>query len=182
MSEYIAGDELDGDFVAGDADILGRIARRVAANPRGSRPRVFTRPPLPATPAQPTRSELRSFLGMGMLTFTNTSPTVQSLEVEPQESFRGERLIIDWTYTPAASEAAPLVTVARIEVGTQPQSPSVQFAAPAAMFRADAVGSDLDLQVAYRGTKMIVQIAISAAPPSGATLRVSAGFYGQWIR
>jgi hypothetical protein len=33
MSDYIAGDELEGDeFVVGDADILGRIARRVAAN------------------------------------------------------------------------------------------------------------------------------------------------------
>jgi len=174
---YIEGGE---EFVAEDGDILGAVARRVSAGGRGRR--IFTRPPLPARVAQPTEAELRSFMGFGNLTFTSATPTVQTIEVEPQESFRGERLVIDSRYTPAAAEAAPLISVNRIEVGTMPQSPSVTFSAPAAMFRADTVGAELDLQVAERGTKMTVTISISAAPPVGATLTVSSGFFGQWIR
>jgi len=178
--DYIEGDdELEG---TDDGDVLGAIARRVGGRTRGGRRRIFSRPPLPARTAQPTEAELRSFMGFGILTFTSATPTVQVLEVEPQESFRGERLIIDSVYVPAAAENAPLISVARIEVGTMPQSPSVQFAAPAAMFRPDAVGAALDLQIAARGTKMIVTISINAAPPVGGALTVNAGFFGQWIR
>lgn len=173
---YIEGDsEIEGE----DGDVLGAIARRVGGG-RGRR--IFTRPPLSTRTAQPTEAELRSFMGFGILNFTSATPTVQVLEVEPQESFRGERLIIDFRYVPAAAEIAPLISVARIEVGTMPQSPSVQFSAPAAMFRPDAVGASLDLQVAERGTKMTLTISINVAPPAGALLTINAGFFGQWIR
>jgi len=172
---------IEGDFIEGeDGDILGSVARRVSAGGRARR--IFTRPPLPAQVAQPTEAELRSFVGFGNLTFTSATPTTQSVEIEPQETFRGERLIIDSRYVPAAAESAPLISVNRIEVGTMPQSPSVTFSAPAAMFAKDTVGAELDLQVAARGTKMILTISVSAAPPVGATLTVSSGFFGQWIR
>jgi hypothetical protein len=199
--EYQAGDEAGYDEGAGmdeamgayqDADVLGAIMRR-----RGQRQparqqqqqrqypttqgghRIYSAPPLPQSPFQPNVSRLRSFLGMGFATWSDTDGGDKILEVQPQESFRGERLIVD---SIASSGAAGLVLVRRVDVGTMPQTPSVEAPAPAAMFQPDVTGAKLDMQIAYRATRLQVTLGVTSAPGMGETVTAAVGFYGQWIR
>jgi hypothetical protein len=116
---------------------------------------------------------------MGFATWTDTDGGDKILEIQPQESFRGERLFVDEidVGTPAG-----LVLVRRVDVGTQPQSPSVEQPAPASMFSSDATYSKLDIQIAYRGTRLQVTLGVTAAPGTGNSITAAVGFYGQWIR
>jgi hypothetical protein len=178
---YFEGDDqIDGDDDA--ANVLGQVARQLVRRPvrgAGGRP-IFRQPPLPRVPAQPNEAELRSFVGMGFQSWGPADVVDRVFEIEPQESFRGERLVIDTREV--GGVAAGLLFVRRIEVGTMPQSPSVTNVAPIAMFRPDATGAELDLQIAYRGTKLIVTLGVTAAPGAGVTVTALVGFYGQWIR
>jgi hypothetical protein len=199
MPEYIIQEDGAGDEGAGmdeasgyeDSNILGAIVRRrggrqvarrqaqpsYPTTPNGQR--IYSQPPLPQSPMQPHISRLRSFLGMGFATWTDTDSGDKILEIQPQESFRGERLIVDDV---SSSGAAGLVLVRRVDVGTQPQSPSVEQPAPAAMFRPDVTYSKLDMQIAFRGTRLQVTLGLTAAPGAGESITAAVGFYGQWIR
>lgn len=186
MPNYIEGDYIEGEDDA--ANLLGQVAQALVRPSGGARivrgaqqQRIFRRPPLPSQPAQPTEAELRSFLGFGAVTWAVADGADKVTIVEPQESFRGERLIID-VGIPAGITNAPLILLRRIEVGTLPQSPSVEFAAPAAMFRPDATNANLDLQVAYRSSKITLTLGISAAPAGAGVVTASSGMFGQWIR
>lgn len=186
--QYFEGDDdVGADWVSGDdtdaANVLGAVARQLVRRPQRGRDgrKIFQRPPLPAMPAQPTEAELRSYMGFGSVTWAVGDGADKVTIVEPQESFRGERLIID-IGIPAGVTNAPLVLLRRIDIGTLPQAPSVEFAAPAAMFRPDATYAGLDLQIAFRGTKIQITLGISAAPAGAGTVTASVGMYGQWIR
>jgi hypothetical protein len=167
-------------------DLIGQVVRQVVRQARGRGAaipgrNVFRQPPLPAAPAQGNVSELRSYMGFGFLTWTGAADSAdKTLTIEPQESFRGERLII--ALAVAGGAAAGLTTLRRIEVGTLPQSPSVEAPAPAAMFSPDATESKLDLQIAYRGTKLAITLGQTASPGAGVTVTAAVGMYGQWIR
>jgi hypothetical protein len=181
---YAEGDDAEGDdyISADEANVLGAIFRRGRGRrppPRRQRPR---RIPSPQLRQQPTwkDSRLRSYLGMGFTTWPATDATDKQLPIEPQESFEGRRLIVDTIA--AGGTSAGLNVVRRIDVGTMPQSPSVEQPGPAAMFRADATYSYLDLQIAYRATRLILTLGITAAPGVGVTVTASAGFFGNWIR
>jgi hypothetical protein len=139
---------------------------------------VFTRPPLPAHPEHPN-AMLRSFVGMGFATWTGTDVADKVLSIEPQEKFRGERMVIDVL---ATSGAAGIVLVRLLQVGVQPQQPDTEQPAPASMFARDVTYSHLDLQVARPGIKMTLTLAVTAAPGSGETITAAVGFYGEWIR
>lgn len=173
--DYVQGDDMDGE----DGDLLGAISRQMVSRGGGAARRVWRSPPLPARGAQSQVAELRSYIGFPTAQWIIGDATNKVLIVEPQESFRGERLIIDTTL--GAATNAPLITLARIDVGSLPQSPSVEFSAPSAMFRTDATFSNLDLQVCFRGTKLQVTLGITAAPVGGAVTSV-VGMFGQWIR
>lgn len=178
--EFVSGD----DYVSGDgADVLGALSRQLVRRGSGQGRRIFRQPPLPAQPAQQTMAELRSYMGFGPVTWAVADPlgTQRVIVVEPQESFRGERLVLDVTI-PGTVTNAPQVTLARIDVGTLPQSPSVEFAAPAAMFRPDCTNANLDLQIAYRGTKMQITLGITALPTGAGIVTCTVGMFGQWIR
>ena len=186
------GYESDGDEALGDGEMLGAFWRRrrsgnvqQARRRRGPRTqtgeRIYRRPPLPHGSGQPFTARLRSFLGLGIASWAVADATDKILTVEPQESFRGMRLIID-VATPAGITNAPIVLVRTITVGTMPQSPSVEQPAPAALFRADATLTMLDLQVAYRSIKLSITLGISAAPTGAGTVTAACGFYGEWIR
>lgn len=140
----------------------------------------YGRPPLPPTPVQQNTSNVRSYLGFGFVTWGAADAADKIIIIEPQESFRGERLIID--VTAAGGTAAGLTLLRRIDIGTMPQSPSVEAAAPASMFARDATGSDLDLQIAYRGTKVQITLGQTAAPGGAVTVTAAVGMFGQWIR
>jgi hypothetical protein len=184
IDESMGESEGDGD-VLGESDVLGALWRRrkrkgpqYPRSPRGER--IYRQPPLPQTSAQPNRARLRSYMGMGFATWGPTDTGDKSLVVQPQESFRGGRLIIDLNISGGTS--AGLVLLRSITIGTMPQSPSVEQPAPAAMFRADATYSSIDLQIAYRATQMQVSLGITAAPGSGVTVVAAVGFFGEWIR
>lgn len=123
---------------------------------------------------------LRAPLGMGTFVFVEGAPTSHSFVVEPQEAFRGERLIVD--VGADAATAGVLATVRHIFVGSLPQQPSVEFGTPASMFRPDATDAQMDWQICPAGTKIEVEIEISAALGEGETATVAVGLYGVWIR
>jgi hypothetical protein len=174
--DYMDGDDvIDGDD---QANVLGAVARQLRS--RGNPRRVFASPPLPARPVQGNTSELRSYMGFGFVTWVTVDGADKVITIEPQESFRGERLIIDVTAVGGA--AAGLTLLRRIDIGTMPQSPSVEAAAPASMFARDATNANLDLQIAYRGTKVQITLGQTAAPGAGVTVTAAIGMFGQWIR
>lgn len=154
-----------------------QVRRRVMSNQMG---RVYGQPPLPMVAAQPHRSKLRSYLGLGFAQWTAADTADKVLTVAPQESFRGERLIVDVVV--ASGPSAGMVLLRRVDIGTQPQSPSVTNPAPAAMFGANATYSRLDLQVAFRAMEIQVTLGITAAPGGSAVVTAAVGFFGEWIR
>ncbi len=190
LGDEAYGDEAYGDETLGDGEMLGAFWRRrrqsrVRPQRRGPRTRsgerIYRKPPLPQGAAQPYTARLRSFLGLGIASWAVADATDKILTVEPQESFRGMRLIVDVAIAAAVTNS-PIVLVRTITVGTMPQSPSVEQPAPAALFRADATLTMLDLQVAYRSIKLSLTLGITAAPTGAGVVTAAAGFYGEWIR
>lgn len=182
MDNYI-GDDVSEDISADDAaNILGALFRRKRGQKGGRRPapQIYRKPPLPASAAQPNRAKLRSAVGFGSAIWVTTDGTDKVTTIEPQESFRGERLIVD--VTAVGGTAAGLVLVRRIDIGTMPQTPSVEQPMPAAMFARDAVDAFLDLQIAYRSTKIQLTMGVTAAPGAGVTQTAAIGMFGEWIR
>lgn len=180
--EYMEGDdEMMGDDDA--ANMLGQVAKALVRRPvRGAGGRkIYSRPPLPTRTAQPTEAEIRSFIGFGSVSWAVADGAAKITIVEPQEAFRGERLVIE-VAIPAGITNAPIVQILRADIGTQPQSPSTEFAAPASMFRPDATYSQLDWQVCPAGTKIQLTFTITAAPTGAGVVTASIGAYGQWIR
>lgn len=170
--------EVEGDIL-GEADLLGAVQRALAARRPGGG-RVFRRPPLAARSGQPD-AKLRSYMGMGLVSWTGAADAAdKQMVVEPQESFRGERLVL--AQVVAGGVDAGLTVLRRIDVGTLPQSPSVEQPAPAAMFSPDATYAGLDLQIAHRGMKVIITLGRTTSPGAGVTVTASAGLYGEWIR
>ena len=190
--------DLNGDLVIGEDMVVGALQRMLGAAARGGgggmfarggqqqrfRPQqqqVYAAPPLNAQATWPHTAKLRSYMGFGFATWGPTDATDKPLPVQPQESFRGERLIIS-PPTVVGGTSAGLLLMRRIDVGTMPQSPSVTQPAPAIMFQNDTVGSNLDLQIAYRATTIQVTLGITAAPGSGVTVTAGVGMFGVWIR
>ena len=100
-------DDLDGeDLVVGEDMVIGALQRMMGRQARGGsgayapqtsggRNRgVFNAPPLRGQSTWPHTSKLRSYMGFGFATWGPTDATDKPLPVQPQESFRGERLII----------------------------------------------------------------------------------------
>jgi hypothetical protein len=139
---------------------------------------IYERPPLPAYPLHPN-AMVRSFVGMGFAEWDGTDDSDKLLQIEPQERFRGERMVIDVL---ASATAAGIVLVRLLQVGVQPQQPDTEQPAPASMFARDVTYSHLDLQVAKPGVKIFLTLGVTAAPGSGQTLTAAVGMYGQWIR
>lgn len=137
--------------------------------------------PAPQLPgATASVNELRSFAGLGAAVWTGADAALKTLEIEPQESFQGRRLIFSEARTETATSS--VVSIANLYVGSMPQSPVVDQSAPIAMFAPDATDAELDLQICYRGMKLVCQLSISAAPGSGETVTVIGGLYGTWLR
>lgn len=169
LNEDLAGDD---DVLMGDDEaLLG------ASNRQLQRRRILAKPALSWDSRR--NAKMRSYMGMGFASWTGTDGSDKTLIIEPQEAFRGERLIVDVT------DSAPPVgqtVVRRIDVGSMPQSPSVEAAMPASAFRVDATYSGLDLQVAQPGVKISIVLGRTAAPGGAIVTTASCGFYGEWIR
>jgi hypothetical protein len=161
-----------------ESNTMGAAASRQMT--RRARPQIYKQPPLPQASAQPNRSYLRSYMGMGFAVWQPADPADKLLVVTPQETFRPERLIIDISV--ASGPSVGLVLLRRVDIGTSPQSPSVAQPAPAAMFSAAATYSRVDMQVCYRAMQLQVTLGITAAPGGAAVVTAAVGFYGTWIR
>jgi hypothetical protein len=122
-------------------------------------------------------SKLRAPLGLGSFVFTGAAPT-HNFIVEPQEAFRGERLVVEFS----SETAGVLLTILNIFVGSLPQTPSSEFGIPASMFRPDATGAEMEWQICPAGTKIIVQTALVGALAEADTAVAQVGIYGEWIR
>jgi hypothetical protein len=179
--EYLEGED---DGSGEDANVLGAVARALVRQPaRGPGGRkIYSRPPLSVKGiAQPNESELRASMGFGAVTWAVADGAAKTSIVEPQEAFRGERLVIDVSI-PATITNLPIVLLRRADIGTQPQTPSTEFGSPAAMFRPDCTYSQLEWQVCPAGTKIQLTMEISAAPTGAGIVTAAMGVYGQWIR
>jgi hypothetical protein len=166
------GEDYVGEDYVGDDEVMGAVARgRRLAKARGPQLKGASRAPI----------KLRGYIGLGFVTFTSVSGTVLVMTVEPQRSFRPERLVID--RADGSSVTTPLsARVNNIFIGDQPQSPSVEQPAPISMFRADATFSGIDFNKCIPGQKIRVELSISAAPAGTEVVRLEAGFYGDMMR
>ena len=182
--EIISGDL---DEVSGDAEnIIGALAQMVrprgGAAPRGrgsiTGPQFSRALIANQVGGANKESGLRAPLGFGFHTFTATGTF--AFIVEPQEAFRGERLMID---TAQDGAAGVIGLVNTMTVGTMPQQPSTEFGIPFAMFSPAMTDAHMDWQICPAGTKIQINVELVGGTfAEGDTFTVAVGLYGKWIR
>ena len=181
--EIISGDL---DEVSGDAEnIIGALAQMVRprAGSAMSRGRSVQGPQFSSAlfanqvGGSAKQTGLRAPLGFGFHVFTAAG--VFSFIVEPQEAFRGERLMID---TARDGAAGVLGVVNTMTVGTMPQQPSTEFGIPFAMFSPAMTDAQMDWQICPAGTKIQIQVELVGTFAEADTVTVAVGLYGKWIR
>lgn len=132
----------------------------------------------PAIPGVPQPGARNFPLGFGSFVFVNAGPTLTNLVANPQKPFKGARLMVQVNRSSGAT--AELVTITSLDVGTGNQLVSSQ-ALPAEGFAANAFDTMLSLDPATPGIQVVLGIAISATPPVGETISVSAMLIGNTI-
>lgn len=178
MSEYIGEDEYE--YVGEDDEILGAVrrSRPGRAMQMFRAPQRASRPVLRAEEEAPAK--LRTWIGLGRVVFTAGSGTTLSITVEPQRSFRIERLVI--ARRDAGTVGGLSTTLDTLMVGELNQSPSVERGAPTEMFSPDAASAAIDCDVAKPGQKITATFTISSAPAGSDTVTLVVGAYGSMIR
>jgi hypothetical protein len=175
--EMISGEEM----VSGDSEnIVGALTNALMR--RATPGRTVTNPRFSVSQIRNQvggggDSKLRAPLGLGSKQYTDNTPF--NFIVEPQEAFRGERLIVDVAVSTGANL---LLSIDEIVVGSLPQMPSTEFGLPAVMFRADATGAHMDWQICPAGTKIIIKTHVVGTFGEADTLTAQLGIYGEWIR
>ena len=140
---------------------------------------TYEYPPLAAVP-QHKPSKLRSFVGLGVISWTGAADSAdKKTSITPQAPVRGERLVIDVV---ATSAAAGLVTVKLVEVGVEPQQADTSQPAPASMFAKDVTYGHIAMQIANPGIQIAVTLGITASPGSGETVTAAIGLFVEWVR
>ncbi len=186
------GEELTGDdYTSGEENVVGALAaqfqrrgfppRQAKAMARASATSAMPSrlPPAPSASVLPAR--IMAYCGLGTVEWVGTDTLDKTMEVEPQSTFLGERLVITARYSSGATSR--LVVINRpLTVGGLPQTPAPDQTAPIEMFQADVTYSRLNLKPAMAGTKISIGFAIDAAPGSGETVILSAGLYGEWVQ
>ncbi len=189
--DEMTGEELNGDDTVGDENVVGAVAaqfRRKGFAPRQAMAMARATatsaspsrlPPAPASQVMPAR--IMAYCGLGTVHWTGTDDADKTMEVEPQSTFLGERLVITARYTSNATTR--LVVINRpLTVGGLPQTPAPENEAPNEMFAPEVTYSKLNLKPAMAGTKISIGFRIDAAPGSGETVTLAAGLYGEWVQ
>jgi hypothetical protein len=188
--DEMSGDDLTGDDTSGEENVVGALAAQFQR--RGFAPRqAKAMARASATAAMPNRlppasatvlpSRVMAYCGLGSVEWTGTDNLDKTMEVEPQSTFLGERLVITARYSSGAT--GRLVVINRpLTVGGLPQTPAPDQVAPIEMFEADVTYSKLNLKPAMAGTKISIGFSIDAAPGSGEHVILSAGLYGEWVQ
>jgi hypothetical protein len=184
--EIISGDDLY-DGPSGDAEnIIGALAQLVRPRPGPAMARgraavsgpQFSRALIANQVGGANKeSGLRAPLGFGFHTFTAAGTF--AFIVEPQEAFRGERLMID---TARDGAAGVLGVVNTMTVGTMPQQPSTEFGIPFAMFSPQMTDAHMDWQICPAGTKIQINVELIGTFAEADSVVVACGLYGKWIR
>lgn len=173
-------------MIAGDDEnIMGALMQnfqnlqRFRGTPRGGSvsPPQFSSAQLATQVGGSKENRLRAPLGLGSFKFTDNNP--HTFVVEPQEAFRGERLIVNEVITDGAALG---LVIDLITVGSLPQTPSVEFGLPASMFRPDATDAMMDWQICPAGTKIQISAHVEGTFGEAESLIAQLGLYGVWIR
>lgn len=160
------------------ADYVGAMRRRSAprrASGRNVPRRTQLVPSIPGVPAPTMRLQP---LGLGATAFTATSGTLLQLQASPQRPFMGQRLILDLTRTGAS--ATGLVTVSRLDVGTDNQLVGAG-AISASAFSATAFDANVRFAPATPGVLITVQMNITAAPTMTDRVDVGGTIFGTTV-
>jgi hypothetical protein len=171
----MSDEELMGMDDIGDEDIGAIVRARRAVARRAAKPGPMLR--RGQAGAQPFTRK-RTTLGIPKASFANNAAagTTVTVEVEPQRAFQPERfLAVAVSPVPSAK-----VGVRQITIGDVPQLPAAQ-AVPLEMFRADAVGVQLDLTECEPGTKLQVQYEVLTALGAAEGGDIVGGFAGEVI-
>jgi len=169
------------DEMNGEENVVGALANAFRG-PQRSGFRLPAAAHLPASAAANAQTaKIRAYCGLGTVSWTGTDDADKTMEVEPQSTFQGERLVITARYSDGA--VARLVTINRpLTIGGLPQTPAPEQEAPIEMFAADVTYSLLTLKPATAGTKISLGLRIDDAPGTGESVVVAAGMFGQWIQ
>ena len=133
--------------------------------------------PFGQIPPKPNAGEAMFPLGLGIVTFSSTSPTSLTLVATPQRAFRGERLILEISKNGPGTQTT-LVTLSDFKVGDISQKIGGGVL-PAAVFAADAFGVRLMLDGAVPGVQITLTFDVSALPVPGESIQVSGAIIGR---
>jgi len=153
-----------------------QIVRRISA--LQAKKRNYVNKIAPAIPGLPAPGARNFPLGFDTFTFVNAGVTQTTLTANPQKPFKGARLMVQVNRSSGA--VAELVSINNLDVGTGNQLVSSQ-SLPAEGFAAGAFDTMLSLDPATPGILIVLGIAISATPPVGETITVSAMLIGNTI-
>lgn len=116
-------------------------------------------------------------LGLGAVTFTDTSGTALVLTGTPLERFTGRKIVID--VSRSDDTVTGLVTVTSLMVGARNQLPTGITSMPASAWSALASNSpQWKLDACPPSVPITMGVAISAAPAAGKRADVSALIHG----
>jgi hypothetical protein len=160
------------------ADVGAAPFRRAMARRAPQGRRINARSLMPRVPGVPAPGARLQPLGLGSTAFTSTSGTLLQLVAQPQRPFKGQRMILDITRTGTTSTG--LVTVSRLDVGTQNQMVGTG-AISAAAFGAGAFDANVFLDPATPGVNITVQLNISSAPTTTDRVDIGGTIFGTAI-
>ena len=136
--------------------------------------------PLQQVPPNANRTGVCSNpMGVGFVSFTNTSGRVLSLQAKPQRGFRGERLVIDIRRSGPTAEASPVI-LSKLMVGDYNQLVG-GGPLPADIFANNSVGVRLDLDASYPGVIIDMEFQIPTTLAVGDGIFVSVGIIGSTV-
>jgi hypothetical protein len=174
---YDVGDDID----MGDLDDVGAVRRR---SRYGASRRALQVRPSPANVQQvPGVSPVamkRMVLGLGSLFFAVAQPlTSQTLSVQPQVPFKGERLVIAVGRT-GTTAAGPLLTITAFSIGIKDQRGGFNPIG-VDVFGATATEIELVMDPAGPGVTITLTISTTAIPTTTDRIDVNASIIGMGI-
>lgn len=167
---------MDEDSVLGyEEDVLGALGGRAASFPFGGGRRK-SRMILPGVQRP---GERRQWIPFGRATFNLASVlTPQTLTVNPQRPFRGQRIVAAVARIGATSNA--LVTMTQLLIGNTPQ-PLLAGDTPIEAFQADANGLEVDLDSSQPGVTYTITLQNATAVTTTDSITVSIAIFGMSI-
>lgn len=151
------------------------MVRTTRSTPIRARPAVIS-----ATPGVPPVAEKRMYLGLGDVTFTNTSAQLLTLTGNTFVPFRGGRVTL--VVLRSAGAAAIGIRIVALLVGNVPQNAGTGLA-PADAYGPLATDGSGSLMItgAGPGIPVTVQLSSTATPAAGETVNVSGQVVGEGI-